>query len=32
MLDAAMPKLPEVTGPALPATPVPSTTGPAIPF
>ena len=32
MLDAAMPELPEVTGPALPAAPVPSTTGPAIPM
>jgi hypothetical protein len=32
MLDAAMPKMPEVTGGALPAAPVPSTTGPAIPF
>ena len=32
MLDAAMPELPEVTGGALPAAPVPSKTGPAIPF
>ena len=29
MLDAAMPKMPEVTGPDVPG--VPSTTGPAIP-
>ena len=32
MLDAAMPKMPEVTGGAIPAAPMPSTTGPAIPF
>jgi hypothetical protein len=32
MLESAMPKMPEVTGGALPVAPVPSTTGPAIPF
>ena len=32
MLDAAMPAMPEVTGGALPAAPVPAKTGPAIPF
>jgi len=32
MLDAAMPELPKVTGDAIPAAPMPSTTGPAIPF
>ena len=31
MLDSAMPALPEVTGPAIPA-PAPTTTGPAIPL
>ena len=37
MLDAAMPKMPEVTGGALPAAPevgggAPAVTGPAVPF
>ena len=36
MLDAAMPAMPEVTGGVIPAapsaSPLPSTTGPAIPF
>ena len=31
LIDAAMPDIPEVTGPAIP-TPEPTTTGPAIPF
>ena len=32
MLDDAMPELPNATGGVIPAAPVPSTTGPAIPF
>ena len=31
LIDAAMPDIPEVTGPAIP-TPTPTTTGPAIPL
>ena len=31
LIDAAMPDIPEVTGPAIP-TPAPTTTGPAIPL
>ncbi len=32
MLDAAMPKMPEVTGPDVPGVPAAGKTGPAIPF
>ena len=32
LLDGAMPELPKATGDAIPAAPMPSTTGPAIPF
>ena len=32
MIDGAMPEMPKMTGGALPATPTPTTTGPALPF